>query len=95
MSPVSQDGDDLVLQLWLQPRGGRDEVIGIHDGAFKVRIGAPPVDGAANERLIRFLADEFGIGRQQVLLEQGHGSRRKRVRVRSPARMPAWARDRD
>lgn len=88
MTALRRDGDDWLLECWLQPRGGRDGILGLHDGAIKIRIGAPPVDGAANEALIRFLASEFRVGRTQVRLESGQTSRRKRVRVCGPAALP-------
>lgn len=90
MNAVVRDGADLVLQLHLQPRGGRDQVMGLHGDTLRIRIGAPPVDGAANERLIRFLADAFDVPRSHVVLEQGASARRKRVRVKAPARLPDW-----
>ena len=89
MSAIRRDGDDWLLDCWLQPRGGRDAVIGLHDDALKIRIGAPPVDGAANEALIRFLAAEFGVSKSSVVLESGQSSRRKRLRVRAASALPA------
>ena len=67
----------------------RDAIIGLHDEALKVRIGAAPVDGAANEALIRFLAAEFGVSKSAVTIESGQTSRRKRLRVRSACALPA------
>lgn len=89
MSAIRRDGDDWLLDCWLQPRGGRDAFIGLHDDALKIRIGAPPVDGAANEALIRFIAAEFGVGKSAVILESGQTSRRKRLRVRAAGTLPA------
>jgi uncharacterized protein len=88
LTALRRDGNDWLLDCWLQPRGGRDALLSLHDGALKIRIGAPPVDGAANEALIRFIAAEFGVGRSQVLLESGQTSRRKRLRVRGPVTLP-------
>jgi uncharacterized protein len=89
LTAIRRDGDDWLLDCWLQPRGGRDAVIGLHDGALKIRIGAPPVDGAANEALIRFIAAEFGVSQSSVVLERGQTSRRKRLRVRAAGALPA------
>ena len=89
MSAIRRDGDDWLLDCWLQPRGGRDEIIGLHDDALKIRIGAPPVDGAANEALIRFMAAQFGVSKSAVILESGQSSRRKRLRVRAAGALPA------
>lgn len=82
------DGDDLVLKLYIQPRAGKDEWVGEHDGALKLRITAPPVDGKANDRLERLLAREFGVARAAVELLAGAGSRHKRFRIRAPRKFP-------
>ena len=83
-----RDGTDLVLNVHLQPRASRDELVGIAGETLKIRIAAPPVDGEANERLINFLARAFGVARAGVHLEQGQRGRHKRVRVQSPRRLP-------
>lgn len=84
----SRDGDDILLDCLIQPRAGRDEIVGEHDGALKIRIKAPPVDGAANKQLIAFLAKQFGVGKRAVTLESGDTGRRKRVRIHAPGRIP-------
>lgn len=70
-----------VLILHVQPRAARTEVVGRHGDAIKIRIQAPPVDGAANEELLRFLAERLGIPRSGLRLLAGESSRRKRVAV--------------
>ena len=83
-------GDRLVLQLRVQPRASRDEIVGPHgEEALKVRITAPPVEGKANTHLIRFLAKSFGVPRSQVTLLGGDSSRTKRIAIESPSRLPA------
>jgi uncharacterized protein (TIGR00251 family) len=74
-------GDDVVLSLHIQPGAKRTEVAGVHGEALKVRLGAPPVDGKANEALIAFLAERLGVPKARVILEAGQTSRSKRVRV--------------
>ena len=53
----------------------------MHGGALKVRLGAPPVDGAANEALVRLLAEELGVPRRAVRIVSGGSSRNKMVQV--------------
>lgn len=65
------------------PRASRSEIVGEHDGALRIRIAAPPVDGAANEELIRTLADAFNVPRAKVEIVGGHSSKTKQVRVQS------------
>lgn len=74
-------GDDVVLSLHIQPGAKRTEVAGVHGEALKVRLGAPPVDGKANDALIAFLAGQLGVPKARVVLEAGQTSRSKRVRV--------------
>jgi uncharacterized protein (TIGR00251 family) len=52
-------------------------VAGLQGGAVKVRLTAPPVDGEANDALVRFLAKQLGVARSAVTLVRGHASRRK------------------
>jgi uncharacterized protein (TIGR00251 family) len=72
---------NLLLHILVQPRASRSEIVGPHGDALKVRLTAPPVDGAANEELIRFLAKEFGVPQRAIEIVAGLSSRRKTVRV--------------
>jgi uncharacterized protein (TIGR00251 family) len=63
------------------PKASKIEVVGMHAGALKVRIAAPPVDGAANAELVRLLAKHFGVSRSDVEIVAGQTSKSKRVRV--------------
>lgn len=78
---LRKDGADVVLRLHVQPGAKRSEVVGLHGGALKIRLAAPPVDGKANECLIAFLADRLALSRSNILLEAGTTSRAKRVRL--------------
>jgi len=84
------EDDSLILELRVQPRASRDEVVGVQGGRLKVRIAAAPVDNAANSRLEEFLAKEFGVARGRVRLITGEAHRNKRVAVNGPRRMPGW-----
>ena len=72
---------DSDLAVYVQPRASRTEVVGIHGDQIKIRLAAPPVDGAANAELIRFLAKALTVPRSAVVITAGSGSRHKRVRV--------------
>ena len=65
----------------VQPRASRTEVVGVHGGALKVRLQAPPVDGAANEALTDYLAGRLGVPRRAVRIVAGASSRAKTVEV--------------
>lgn len=85
--------DGVEIRIRAQPRASRSEVAGPYgDRAVKLRLAAPPVDGAANAELVRFLADLFGVSRSDVVLVRGHGSRDKVVRVGGTSEEEARAR---
>lgn len=67
--------------MHVQPRAGRTEVVGWHGDAIKIRVAAPPVDGAANQELLRFLAQRLDIPSAQVRIAVGSTGRRKRVEI--------------
>jgi hypothetical protein len=69
------------LVLHVQPRAKATAIVGRHGDAVKVRLAAPPVDGAANEELIRFLAERLGVPRRALRLVAGQAARRKIVDV--------------
>lgn len=77
-----QARDDVVrFAVHVQPRASRSEIAGLHGDAMKVRLGAPPVDGAANAALIELLADALGVSRRNVQIVGGEHSRSKLVEV--------------
>lgn len=82
-----QDGN-LVLSIRVQPRASADG-IAVQGDELKVRITAAPVEGKANEHLLRFLAKTFGVAKSNVELIGGAGARHKRIRILSPTRLPA------
>jgi uncharacterized protein (TIGR00251 family) len=76
------------LVIHVQPRAKRTEVAGWHGDAIKIRLAAPPVDGAANTELIRFLADRLGVPQASIRLAAGVASRRKRVELEGSGMRP-------
>ena len=85
-------GDSLVLRVRLQPRAHADEIVGTQNGALKIRITAPPVEGKANDHLIRFLAGLFGIPSSRITLLSGDRGKEKRLLIQRPARLPEFIR---
>lgn len=69
------------LNVHVQPRSTRSEIAGVHGDALKVRLTSPPVDGAANEALVKFLAETFAVGRRAVRILAGQHSRSKIVEI--------------
>jgi uncharacterized protein (TIGR00251 family) len=69
------------INVYVQPRASKTAVAGMHDGCVKIRLAAPPVDGAANAALVEFVAEQLGIAKSRVRITAGLTSRRKTVEV--------------
>lgn len=69
------------MSIRVQPRASANELAGVFGDAVKVRLTAPPVEGAANEALVEFLAGTFGIPRRAVTIVSGARSRSKIVEL--------------
>ena len=67
--------------VYVQPRASRTELAGLHDGCVKIRLAAPPVEGAANAELIEFVAGLLKIARSRIRVVTGTSSRRKVVEI--------------
>jgi len=81
MLKVVPQSSGCFFEVQLSPRARRTCILGLHDGALKVAVQAPPADNAANTALLRFLSDQLGIPHSDVLLAGGHKSKRKRVQI--------------
>lgn len=78
---MSRNQNPANLVVHVQVRAGRTEVVGPHGDGIKIRIAAPPVDGAANAELIRLVANRLRVTREAVTIVAGTTSRRKVIRV--------------
>lgn len=83
---IRQDGEDVLVFVRAKPRARVSRVVGRfadeERGEIEIALNAPPVEGAANEELVRFLAKVLGVARGLITVERGHTSRHKMVRVR-------------
>lgn len=79
MALVQDSDEGAVLALHVQPKAARTEYVGVHGDALKFRVAAPPVDGAANEEICRYLAERFGLRKGDVIVQTGQASRHKRI----------------
>jgi len=71
----------VTVKIYVAPRSSANKVVGVHNGAIKVALTAPPVDGAANKGLIEFLAKALGVPKGGVHIIAGETSRHKVVAV--------------
>jgi hypothetical protein len=92
---LSVHGDAVWLAISVSPNARRTQVEGLHDGALRVRLAAPPVDGKANELLLAWLAGELDLPRRALRLVRGETARRKWLAVDAPQeRLVQWLHER-
>jgi hypothetical protein len=72
----------LTFDIQVIPHASRAEIAGVQEGAFKVKVTAPPVEGAANEACIKLLARELGLKKSQMEISSGAKSRKKTVMIK-------------
>ncbi|MFT3743468.1 MAG: DUF167 domain-containing protein [Pyrinomonadaceae bacterium] len=77
----SEQNDAVSFSVRVIPRSSKSEIAGEHDGSLKVRISAPPVDGAANAEIVRLFAKLLGVSKSSVEIVSGETSKNKRIRV--------------
>ena len=73
----------VLLSLYVQPRAAKNELAGLHDGALKLRLTTPPVDGKANKAVISFISKLLKVPKSSVTLRSGLKNRRKQVLISS------------
>ena len=79
---------DITLKIYLRPRSSRNEIVGPYRDGIKVKVTAPPVEGKANEALIRFLAGALGVSASHIEILTGHHSREKTIRISGLKNLP-------
>jgi len=80
MNIREQDGS-VTFEVRVIPRSSKSEIVGEHSGALKVKLKSPPVDGAANDELVRLFAKRIGISRDNIAIVSGQSTRIKRLRI--------------
>lgn len=78
---ISERGDGVEVDVRVQPRASREAIVGIHDGALKIALSAPPVDGEANAALVAFVAKSLGLPKSAVTIVRGERGRSKTLRI--------------
>ncbi len=81
MSWYKIDKDKLTLNIYVVPRSSKTEIIGIYADSLKIKLKAPPVDNAANEELIKFIANNLVISKSSIEIVKGHNQKRKVISV--------------
>ncbi len=81
MDWIHETSKGVLLPIRMVPRASKNEIQGIHGDALKIRLQAPPVEGKANQALIRFLSDALNLPRSQLSIASGETGRNKAVLV--------------
>jgi uncharacterized protein (TIGR00251 family) len=78
----NQDDRGITFTVRIVPRASSSEILGEHDGGLRIRIAAPPVEGAANRELVRLLAKRLKVPQNAVEIISGTSSRNKLIRLK-------------
>ena len=81
MIQLAEKNNALVFTVRVVPRASKSEIAGSHDGALKIRLAAPPVDGAANDELVKLLSKTFGVAKSAVEILSGQTARTKQIKI--------------
>lgn len=71
------------LAVQIMPNAKKNEVVGVLNGVLKIRLQARPIEGKANDALVRYLADALGLPKAMIAITHGHTSRQKTIEVRA------------
>ena len=80
--------DTLILSVAVQPRASKNVLAGIHNQQIKIKLTAPPVEGAANQMLIKQLGQWFKVPASRISIVQGESAKRKIVHIKQPIILP-------
>ncbi len=83
---ITEANGSVTFAVRVVPHSSRNQIAGVEGGALKVKLTAPPVDGAANAALIEFVAEWLGVRRSAVSIVSGGKARNKLVRVNGVTR---------
>ena len=83
MLEIKTSGEGITFWVQVQPRASKKAVVGLHQDALKVKLTAPPVEGAANEQCIEILAKALGRPKSTLSILNGQTSRRKQILIRA------------
>ncbi|CCQ89320.1 conserved hypothetical protein [Nitrospina gracilis 3/211] len=78
---IKKNDHGLTFSVTIQPRTSRNEIAGVHDGALKVRLTSPPVEGAANKACLKLLGKTLGMAPSKLSIVSGSTSRNKVIQV--------------
>ena len=81
-APIRSHKEGLLIKVYVQPRAAKNAVAGLHGDALKLRLTAPPVDGAANKMCLQYLAKQLHLPTSTLQIKSGHTNRTKTILCR-------------
>lgn len=75
----TREGDTLIINVYVQPGAKRTEIVGLHGDELKIRLASVPIDGRANDALLKYVSQLFDVPVRQVELKRGAKSRHKKI----------------
>jgi len=79
---LSENTQGTLIQVLVQPRASKNELVGIHEDSLKIRLAAPPVEGEANKECVKFMAKLLNVPKSGVEILRGHKARRKTLLIK-------------
>ncbi|WP_373501550.1 DUF167 domain-containing protein [Desulfococcus sp.] len=74
---IEEKENGIAFKVFVQPKSSRNAIVGLHGDALKVKLTAPPVEGAANAMCIQFFSKMLGVSKSAIEIQSGHASRTK------------------
>jgi hypothetical protein len=94
MLPIQDHPFGISFRIRVQPKSSRNQIVGMQDDALKLKVTAPPVEGAANKACIELLAKAFEVPKSCLEIASGQSGRNKRIKVHcdpaAAARIRQW-----
>jgi uncharacterized protein (TIGR00251 family) len=86
---IREHSRGILFKVLIQPRSSKNMIVGLHGDSLKLKLTAPPVDGAANKMCVKFLAKLLAVSPSSLEIIGGHGSRTKKILLKSEQTPPS------
>ncbi len=91
MIEITENQNSIIFNVRVIPRSSKSEIIGEHDGDWKVKLSSPPVEGKANKELIKILSKELKVSKSEVEIISGETSKSKRIQITTSNKQNIYA----
>ena len=85
MLDIKETDTGIRFKIFVQPKASKNAIVGLHDDALKIRLTAPPVDGAANKLCVKYLSKITGFSKSDIEIVAGQSSRAKQILIKCPS----------